>query len=121
MGRIENDESLDLLRRANGRLGRFFERFSGAPVMGSGEEVAALLQLERALQSVGALLDGRLQASADQAIRQELARYRENLLRLRNELARMQESAVGCRTRLDGRLKHLHAAQAWCAASRGAS
>ena len=64
---------------------------------------------------------GDCRASTDQAIRQELARYRENLLRLRNELARMQESAVGCRIRLDGRLKHLHAAQAWCAASRGAS
>ncbi len=72
-------------------------------------------------KSVGALLDGRLQAIEDHEVRQELACYRQNLVRLRDELARMQESAVGCRVRLDSRLKHLHAAQAWCAASRGIS
>jgi hypothetical protein len=121
MGRLDANESLELLRRANGHLGRFFERFSSAPVMGTDEEVAALLQLARALQSIGALLDGRLQASADQQIRQELAHYRENLVHLRNELARMQESAASCRARLDSRQKHLHAAQAWCAASRASS
>ncbi len=119
MGRLDTDQGLDLLRRANAQFAQFFQRFSGAPVMGTGEEVAALLQLERTLQSVGALLDGRLQASTDQEVRQDLGRYRQNLIRLRDELARMQESAAGCRLRLDSRLKHLHAAQAWCAASRG--
>jgi hypothetical protein len=118
MGRIDTNESLELLRRANGHLGRFFERFSGAPVMGADEEVAALFQLERALQLVGGLLDGRLRISGDQQVHQELAHYQENLVHLRNELARMQESAAGCRARLDSRQKHLHAAQAWCAASR---
>jgi hypothetical protein len=121
MGCLDINESRDLLRRANAQFARFFQRFCGAPVMGTSEEVAALLQLERTLQSVGALLDGRLQALEGHEVRQELACYRQNLVRLRDELARMQESAVGCRVRLDSRLKHLHAAQAWCAASRGIS
>jgi len=66
---------------------------------------------ECTLHAVGGWLDGRLQKSADHEVRQELARYRENLLRLRRELANMQESAVGCRARLYSRQKHLHAAQ----------
>jgi hypothetical protein len=64
------------------------------------------------------LLDGRLQKSEDHEVRAELARYRENLVRLRRELATMEESAMGSRARLYSRQKHLHAAQAWCAASR---
>ena len=121
MGRVENDGPLELLRRANAHFGGFFERFAAAPVMGSYEEVEALLQVECTLHAVGGWLDGRLQKSADHEVRQELARYRENLLRLRRELANMQESAVGCRSRLYSRQKHLHAAQAWCAASRETS
>ncbi|MGC2110495.1 MAG: hypothetical protein WA655_13315 [Candidatus Korobacteraceae bacterium] len=118
MERVDDNAKLELLRRANARFGQFFQRFSGAPVLGTEEEVDALRQMEQTLKSVGALLDGRLQSSTDGAVRQELARYRENLIQLRNQLASMQESAEGCRTRLYYRQKHLHAAKAWCAASR---
>jgi hypothetical protein len=118
MERLDDNAALELLRRANARFGQFFRRFSGAPVLGSEEEVSALRQMEQTLQSVGALLDGRLQESSDSTLRQELARYRENLIQLRGELAAMQQSADGCRARLHSRQKHLHAAKAWCAASR---
>ncbi len=118
MGRLNNNESLELLRRANAQFRQFFERFSGAPVMGTDEEVEALLHVERTLQSVGALLDGQLEKSEEPETREELSHYRANLIRLRNELATMQQSATSCRAHLDSRQKHLHAAQAWCAASR---
>src|SRR5580698_30933 len=110
--------SLELLRQANSRLTRFFDRFAGAPVLGTDEELQAMLEVERTLKSVAALLDGRLQSDPTVGVREELARYRVQLLRLRDELARMEQSAAGCRSRLSARHKHLHAAQAWCAASR---
>jgi len=109
---------LDLLRRANAHLENFFARFSGAPVLGTDQEIEALLRVERALHSVRALLDGSPQEGTDRETLDELARYRTNLHRLRGELAIMQESAAGCRARLFVRQKHLHAAQAWCAASQ---
>jgi len=118
MERVDDQAGLEALRRANERFGRFFARFSGAPVLGTDEEVEALLQVEATLQSVGAFLDGRLQRSQAAAVRDELARYRANLVRLRHELASMQSAANSCRARLIARQKHLHAAQAWCAASR---
>jgi len=118
MERIDDQAALELLRRANDRFGRFFARFSGAPVLGTDEEVEALLQVERTLQSVGAFLDGRLQRSQAAEVRDELERYRQNLLRLRQELAVMQNAAMGSQARLLARQKHLHAAKAWCAASR---
>lgn len=119
MERLDEFDRLQSLRRANERFGRFFARFSGAPVLGTDEEVEALRQVESSLQSVGALLDGRLQSSRTVQVRDEIARYRVNLLRLRHELAVMQSAASDCRTRLLDRQKHLRAAQAWCAASRG--
>lgn len=118
MERMNTAGRLDLVARANARLENFFARFSGAPVLGTNEEVEALLRIERALQSVRAVLDEGLKESSDHETQEALARYRANLLRLRLELAMMQESAAGCRTRLFVRQKHLHAAQAWCAASR---
>jgi hypothetical protein len=118
MERIDEHDRLQLLRRANERFGRFFARFSGAPVLGTQEEVEALLQVESTLQSIRGYLDGRLQHSQSTAVRDELARYRANLVRLHHELAVMQDAALGCRARLSARQKHLHAAQAWCAASR---
>ncbi len=118
MGRIDNTAHVELLRRANAHFSQFFARFTGAPVLGTDEEVEALLQVERTLQSVRVLLDGRLQQSTDSEVRDQLTLYRINLLRLRGELASMQDSAAGCRARLDMRQKHLHAARAWCAASR---
>jgi hypothetical protein len=121
MERINDSASLELLRRANGCLSRFFERFSNAPVLGSDEELRALQQVEEMLQSVGALLDGRLQGAADRDVLQALDRYRENLLHLRSELAMMEASAIVCRVRLDSRRRHLYAAKAWCAASRAIS
>ncbi len=118
MERMTTDTRLDLLRRANARLANFFARFSGAPVLGTTEEVEALLQVERTLHSVRALLDGGMGESKDRETQEELARYRAHLLRLHRELAIMQDSAVGCQARLFARQKHLQAAQAWCAASR---
>jgi hypothetical protein len=118
MERMNTAGHLDFLRRANVHLENFFARFSGAPVLGTNEEVEALLRVERALHSVRALLDGGLKETSDHETQNELARYRANLLRLRRELAMMQDSAAGCQARLFVRQKHLHAAQAWCAASR---
>ncbi len=110
--------NLELLRRANSRLTQFFARFAGAPVFGTDEELHSMLEIEHTLKSVAALLDGRLQSDPNIGVREELARYRVHLLRLRDELARMEQSAAESRARLVGRQKHLHAARAWCAASR---
>ncbi len=111
MERIDEQASLVLLRRANERFRGFFARFSGAPVLGTDEEVEALLQVEQTLQSVGAFLDGRLQRSKTAQVCDELAHYRVNLVRLRHELATMQSAAIGCRARLASRQKHLQAAR----------
>ena len=51
-------------------------------------------------------------------LKEEIARYRENLLHLRRELSAMQMSAHHSRARLFIREEHLHAAQAWCEANR---
>lgn len=110
--------ALEVLRHANAHLGQFFARFSGAPVLGTNEEVGAMLQIERTLKSVGALLDQHSQQSADPEIREEFAKYRANLVRLLRELSAMQDSAASCRARLFARQKHLQAARASCAASR---
>jgi hypothetical protein len=121
MERIDEQCSLELLRRANERFRRFFAHFSGAPVLGTDKEVKALLQIEQTLQSVGGFLDGRLQSNNHPQIIDELARYRANLVRLRHELAHMQNAAIGCRAQVASRQKHLQAARAWCAASRETS
>ncbi len=117
MDSLNHDNELILLRHANRHLHRFFARFSEAPVLGTEEEVAELLQLERTLHSISSLLND-LQKRKDRAIHDELAIYRANLLRLRDELTNMQDSALACQGRLLARQKHLHAAQAWCAAAR---
>jgi hypothetical protein len=121
MERIEDSGSLELLRRANTCFTQFFERSPGSPAPGPDEELGALLQLHEMLESVGALLDGRLQSAANQDVRQALGSYRENLVRLRSELAVMQESAVARRASLDMRREHLCSARAWCVASRAIS
>ena len=118
MERLDDYDNLQLLRRANERLARFFARFAGAPVLGTQEEVEALLQVESAMQSIAALLDGGLQNPRTAEVRDEVAQYRANLVRLRDELAIMQNAATKCRQRLLARNQHLQAAQAWCAASR---
>lgn len=118
MERMNMDDARDLLRSANARLENFFTRFSGAPVLGTNQEVEALLQVEDALRSVRALLRPCLKESNECEIQAELARYRTNLMRLRHELAIMHESAAGCRARLFARQNHLQAARAWCAATR---
>src|SRR5271165_4791001 len=115
---MNDSATLDLLRRANSCFGRFFEQFSGAPVSGSDQELRGLLQLHDVLESVGALFDGRLQGAANREVREALGFYRENLLRLRRELAVMEGSAIASRVHLDSRRQHLYAAKAWCAASR---
>jgi len=118
---INDTANLELLRRANACLSRFFERFSNAPVLGSDEELCALQQIEEMLQSVGARLDGRLRSTTNPDVRQALDRYRQNLVHLRSELAMMEASSIVCRVRLDSRRRHLYAAKAWCAASRAIS
>ena len=109
---------LELLRSANESFGRFFQHFAGIPVRGTAEEVEAMLEVERVLRSVGTLLNRGLRASQDTAMRDEIGRYRENLLRLHRELSAMENSAIRSRARLFTREEHLQAAQAWCAAAR---
>ena len=116
--RVEPGVSLELLRSANQSFARFFAHFAGAPVQGTEEEVVAMCELEQTLHAVGRVLKNNLQASQDDELRNEIARYRDNLVRLRQELFAMQNSAVRCRERLSGRGEHLHAARAWCAATR---
>jgi hypothetical protein len=111
----------DLLRQANASLTRFLERPSGAPAVGTAEEVEALLHLEKTLRSVGVLLGRGVQNISDADLRKELGRYRENLLSLRRELSLMQDRAIACRAKLDSHQQHLHAARAWCIASRQTS
>ena len=109
---------LKVLRHANARLASFFDRFCGVPVVVSDQEVVALAQLERALRSVGDLLDQGVQQDKNPQVRDELSRYAENLRRLRYELASRQTLALECRERLSARQQHLHAAQAWCETSQ---
>ena len=118
MERMNSEIRLDVLRRANSDLEHFFSHFSGVPVSGTHEEVEALMQVERALRSVGALLDRGLEEGANRETQEELASYRGNLLRLQRELAVMQNSAANCRSQLFTRQRHLRDAQAWWAASR---
>jgi hypothetical protein len=109
---------LDVLRQANASLASFFERFSGMPVTGSKREIEALSQVEQVLHSVGNLLKQGIQGSEDTQVKEELFKYGAYLLRLRLELAAMQNLAVECRARLRVRQKHLNTAQAWCEASQ---
>lgn len=118
MERMSDGASLELLWRANACFRRFFELLLLSPVTGSNEELGVLLQLHETVESVGALLDGRLQSAACRDVREALTCYRENLVRLRDELARMQESAMARRAGLDRQREHLSGAKAWCAAAR---
>ena len=118
MERIEGTSSLDVVRNANDRFRNFFARFAGLPVEGNEEELRAMLQIERTLRSVGALLESGIVNSKSAALRRELGEYRDNLLRLREELRRMESSATASRSRLFTREQHLNATRAWCAAAR---
>jgi hypothetical protein len=118
MERLNDQSGLELLRQANENFGRFFARSSGTAVLGGDEEVAAMLQVESTLKSVGAFLDGRLQGSEDSRLRNELSRYRANLVRLRHQLAAMQNAAAACQRQLLDRQRHLDGIKSWCVASR---
>ena len=118
MERMNNSAELELLHRANHHFARFFERVSSAAGLPPDEELRALLQLHRTLESVGMWFDGRLQTAISDELCHALDRYRQNLLRLRSQLAGMQQSAIANRERLDQRLQHLNGAKAWCAVSR---
>jgi hypothetical protein len=118
MERLEEISSLDHLHDANERFRNFFARFGGLPVEGNEEELKAMLQIERTLRSVGALLQIGLPAVKNSELQRELAEYRKNLLRLREELRRMEGSANACRGRLFTREQYLRATQAWCATAR---
>ena len=118
MDGIGNHRDLETLRHANDYIGQFFARFSGVPVGGTEKEVEDMLRLANTLRSVGALLGEGLQTKQGEAIRDELARYRANLLRLQAELGNMQSAAARSRDSLLMRQKQLNAAKAWCVASR---
>src|SRR5271169_2400606 len=100
---VNDGPSLELLRRANSCFERFFERFAGATALGSDQELHALLQVQQMLESVGALLDGRLQSASNPDVRRALGCYRENLIRLRRELAILQQTTIAHRALLDSR------------------
>jgi len=116
MERISDSAGLELLQRANACLAKFFDRFSGESSAGP-EELRELLQLHEALTSVGIMLDGGLN-STSQEIGATLELYRQNLMRLRGQLAEMRKSAIGRRERLDCQQEHLYGAKAWRLASR---
>jgi hypothetical protein len=118
MERLADSARLELLQRANACFAGFFRRFSGAPAVDPSEEFHALLRLHDTLESVGALLSGPLQIAASNEVCQALDCYRENLVRLRSQLAIMQQSAMAQRESLDHRRDHLQGAKAWCAGSR---
>jgi hypothetical protein len=120
MERLEEISSLEHLRDANEDFRNFFARFGGLPVEGNEGELKAMLQIERTLLSVGALLESGLPSSKNNELQYELREYRENLLRLREELRRMEASATACRGRLFTREQHLQATRAWCAGARSA-
>ena len=115
---MNDSASLELLRRANTYFTGFFEHFSGARAAGTEEELRALLGLHKMVESVGVWLDGPLQSTTNPEVREALGCYRENLVRLRNELAIMQESAIARRASLDSRREHFYGAKAWCSVSR---
>ena len=118
MERIDDSVNLELLQRANASLAVFFERFSGATAASPDEELPALLGLHEVLESVGALLDGRLQDATSLEVCEALDCYRRNLVRLHSQLAAMEQSASRHRGLLDRRQSHLSGAKAWCTASR---
>jgi hypothetical protein len=115
---LTDSAPLELLWRANACFRLFFDQFSDPRQSGTDEELRALRQLHEVMESVRSLLDGRLQSSTDREVREALGCYRENLVRLRRELASRQEAAMARRASLDSRREHLHATRAWCAASR---
>lgn len=118
---IADSANLELLRRANSCFGRFFEQSANATALGSDEELRALLQVKEMLESVGALLDGRLQSARNPDVREALGCYRQNLIHLRRELAILQQATIARRALLDSRRQHLYGAKAWCTVSRAIS
>lgn len=120
MERVKEDPIL-VLRRANEALAEFFGRYCGQQVVGTEEEIEALQHIEQTLSAVAPLLERPFRRAQDQEIRQELARYRENLLRLHRELGSLQQSAMHARASVFVRQKHLNAAKAWCDAARSSN
>jgi hypothetical protein len=118
MANRDVDRDLQMLQGANLLFSQFFQRFSGSPVLGTDEEVQAMRQIEHSLQSVALALDSGLPNSVRPEVREELVRYRTNLLHMRQELIRMEISANEGRACLQARQKQMRAARAWCAASR---
>jgi hypothetical protein len=107
---------MDILRQANQSLRDFLARNCDS-AQGSDEEVRAMLQVEQTLRAVGVKLDYLRHSDRDD-VRLELGLYRDHLLRLRQQLGILQQSAAECQARLLVREKHLRAAQAWCASTR---
>jgi hypothetical protein len=118
MERLGDTADLAVLRQANVWLVKFLERSAGLPVQGLDREVEDLRQVEGTLQSVAPLLRSRLHDCEEPEFHQEFLRYRENLVRLQQELERLQSSAGECRARVTARQGHLQAAKAWCVTTR---
>ncbi len=118
---VSDNAKLELLQQANACLEHFFGWFAGTRATAADQELRALLQVQETLESVGALLDGRLQSACRRDVGEALGRYRENLVRLRCQLAIMQSAALTRRAGFDSHREHLHAAMAWCSASRAIS
>jgi hypothetical protein len=115
---MNRNRCLNLLRRANAHLERFFARLSQQIKLHPNEEAELLLEVERTVCEVSALLDNGLEQSAEVVTRKEVARYQANLVRLRHELAGMQAGVFGCRARLFTQPKRVAAPDMEGAASR---
>jgi hypothetical protein len=97
---VNRNRCLNLLRRANAHLERFFASCSHQITFDPDEELEVLLQVERILRSVGALLGKDLDQDNGLVTRKELARHQANLVRLRRELAGVRADAPGGLARL---------------------
>jgi hypothetical protein len=100
MGRAKRNRCLKLLRHANARLERFFARVSQQITLHPQEELDILLQVERTVRAVGALLSAGVAQNDELVLRKQLARYRANMVRLRHTLASMQAGNCECQGRL---------------------
>ena len=114
MERVNSQQSLELLRRANACCADFLSRSSSAgPHPEAEHELRALLVLNQNLEAVGTLLEQSLAETGDQEVRGELDRYRSYLLQLRAELARSQDQTLHSRSALEQRRRHLHNVRTW--------
>ncbi len=111
---MNRNSATPLLRQASAEIDDFLERFGKAPVLGRQEEVDALYRIKSAVTAVGDVLPAIVRSQDDPEVSSEITGYRGCLVRLREELARMQAAALLRREHLLTGKSHLSAAQAWC-------